>query len=367
MSSSAAGTPSPTPSSSPVAGTPTVGQLKALDTFSPLVEDRLRNSMLPVLSDEGKKKKRRAPGDENDDPADSTPATYRWTGRNLARSVGPYVRIHTIVEHGVAMALADSDDESPAETVEEKRLTESWNIIKDTIPGFAEEMIGLGGNRILRKQVCTEIQEGVRGARGDDSSALKRSAPDYLELPAAPTTEDGSATVPAPPALPAPKIKAGGNKVDRGYENPATARAILPVKHQPTAETFARIRAGDIIVLGTELPYLLYRDGYEYNEDDREDGLLEGHTLFACAKHIYQGPSAALKAPGYNRGKAGNAALNGVTALTRRDIAYVACQSRFALSSQQHWGVADGTFSYLDFFWTIVDILRGEEGQEIID
>ncbi|KAJ7098879.1 hypothetical protein C8R44DRAFT_747953 [Mycena epipterygia] len=72
-------------------------------------------------------------------------------------------------------------------------------------------------------------------------------------------------------------------------------------------------------------------------------------------------------APGYNRGKAGNAALNGVTSLTGRDVAYVACQLRFALSSQQNWNNMDGTFSYPDFYWTVVDILRGEEGQEILD
>ncbi|KAJ7802937.1 hypothetical protein B0H14DRAFT_2890217 [Mycena olivaceomarginata] len=261
------------------------------------------------------------------------------------------------------MDLADSDDEAPEETVERKRNTESWNIIKDRMPDFSNQMVALGGNRSLRKQVCSEVQHGIRGARSDDTSALKRALPDYVTLtaadtavmvspataavaapvtPATPTPSPATSAsgTPAAPAAPQPKIKAQGNK---------------------------RIRSGEINVLGTELPYFMYRYGYIYNAADMEDGLLEGPTLYAVAKHIYQGPSAALKAPGFNRGKAGNAALNGVTSLNGHDIAYVACQLRFSLSSQTSWGTMDGAFSYPEFFWSIVDLLRGDEGQAILD
>ncbi|KAJ7321524.1 hypothetical protein DFH08DRAFT_969901 [Mycena albidolilacea] len=101
------------------------------------------------------------------------------------------------------------------------------------------------------------------------------------------------------------------------------------------------------------MPYLMYCDRHVYNPDDIEDGLLESSTLFAVAKHIYQGPSTALKHDGFTRGKAGNA--------------YVAVQARFGISSQDQWGHMDGKFSYCDFYWSIVDLLKGEEGQEIID
>jgi hypothetical protein len=42
-------------------------------------------------------------------------------------------------------------------------------------------------------------------------------------------------------------------------------------------------------------------------------------------------------------------------------------QARFGLSSQDQWGHMDGNFSYHDFYWSIVELLKGEEGQEIID
>ncbi|KAJ7302436.1 hypothetical protein DFH08DRAFT_759473 [Mycena albidolilacea] len=286
------------------------------------------------------------------------------------------------------MDLADSDDEAPEETVERKRNTESWNIIKDRMPDFSNQMVALGGNRSLRKQVCSEVHHGIRGARSDDTSALKRALPDYITLtaadaavmvspamavapatPATPTPSPATSAsgTPAAPTAPQPKIKTQGNKVDRGWANEDTAGLNCPVRLAATQDTFARIRSGEINVLGTELPYFMYRYGYIYNAADMEDGLLEGPTLYAVAKHIYQGPSAALKAPGFNRGKAGNAALNGVTSLNGRDIAYIACQLRFSLSSQTSWGTMDGAFSYPEFFWSIVDLLCGDEGQAILD
>ncbi|KAJ7144446.1 hypothetical protein C8R44DRAFT_846238 [Mycena epipterygia] len=147
----------------------------------------------------------------------------------------------------------------------------------------------------------------------------------------------------------------------RGWENTRTATLNCSLRHEPTEETFALLREGDIDVLGTELPYFLYREGHVYDPEDTEDGLLEGQALFAVAKHVYQGPSACSRP----QGKAGNEAVNGVTSLTGPDVAYVTCQLRFALS-QQSWNNMDGIFSYPDFYWTVVDILRGEERQEIL-
>ncbi|KAJ7806652.1 hypothetical protein B0H14DRAFT_2875355, partial [Mycena olivaceomarginata] len=229
------------------------------------------------------------------------------------------------------------------------------------IPGFGEDMIALAGQRKLRKQICSEVQEGVRGARGDDTNSLKGPIGEYIQ-PIVVLSDSGD-------PLPTPVIKfsASGTKANRGFVNPHTARLNTPVKFPATEETYAAIRNGDIAVLGTDMPYLMYRDGYVFNPDDREDGLLEGSTLFATAKHIYQGPSTALKPDGCARGRAGNASINGITALTDRDVGYIAIQARFGVSSQDHWNQMDVDFNYRDFYWSVVDMLQGEEGQEILD
>ncbi|KAJ7893910.1 hypothetical protein B0H14DRAFT_3662021 [Mycena olivaceomarginata] len=220
---------------------------------------------------------------------------------------------------------------------------------------FAEQMISLGGNNALRKQVCAEIQEGVRGARGDDSGSLKPVICDYVHPMGTPWPTDTL------------KPAARGTKADRGYHNPVTARLLTTTKHQATEETYTAIRDGTIEVLGTDFPYFMYRDGMVVDPEDLDEGLLESHVMYATAKHIYQGPSAALEAAGFTRGKAGNAALNGVLALDERDIAYVGCQVRFGLSSQATWSGHCGSFSYSDFYWAIVKALGGEEGKVILD
>ncbi|KAF7344308.1 hypothetical protein MSAN_01911700 [Mycena sanguinolenta] len=86
-----------------------------------------------------------------------------------------------------------------------------------------------------------------------------------------------------------------------------------------------------------------------------------------AAKQIYQGPSAALQAPGYHRGRAGNAARNGQAALGARDIAYICTQLYCSLSSLSNWSARDGNFSYIDFYWAIAELFNGGKGQDIID
>ncbi|KAJ6530625.1 hypothetical protein B0H19DRAFT_1191651 [Mycena capillaripes] len=338
----------------------TADLLTQIQALTKIVESSV---VRPKTAPSGSKRKRSAL-DENEDPAVPTrKLTNRSYGRNLVRRIGPFERVLTFVESGVTKALADSDDEDSrrGETKQETRLDESWTGIKAIIPGFGEEMISLAGNRQLRKHVCSEIQEGLRAARGDDSNSLKGDIGDYI-VPVTILSDSGE---PLPP--PVIKFSANGTKATRGYNNPHTARLNTPIKYPANEETYARIRNGELVVTGKDMPYLMYRDGYTYNPDDMEDGLLEGSTLFAVAKHVYQGPSTALKADGFTRGKAGNAALNGITALTARDIAYVAVQARFSLSSQEQWGHTDGNFSLADFYWSVVDLLDGEEGQAIID
>ncbi|KAJ7218823.1 hypothetical protein C8J57DRAFT_1537336 [Mycena rebaudengoi] len=218
-------------------------------------------------------------------------------------------------------------------------MLESWEILKKTIPKFGDDMLDLGGANKIHNQVCAEIQEGVNGARRDDTSTLKHTIIDYL-----------------PPLPPMPTPAAGDTRVavDR-----TTSRRKPP-------QTYAKIANGDIKVTGLMMPTFMCQDGQPYDSEDLDAGLLEGHTFCVAMKQIYQGPTAALQEDGYNRGKAGNTALNGITALTPHDIAYVAIQVRFVLSSVQTCSITDSKFNYSDFYWSVVDSLRREEGTEII-
>ncbi|KAJ7352228.1 hypothetical protein DFH08DRAFT_1077956 [Mycena albidolilacea] len=323
------------------------------------VTQKLTHSMLTSAS-----KKRKDSGDDPRAPEEEE--TYRSYGRHLVRTCGPFERIHVIVEHGVRAALNDDEDSEPAQprpalTPHEKTrlqcLNKSWEILTDTIPGFRGEMISLGGNVKLRKKVCKEIQRGLDGARGDDTNKMKPSAIDWLIKIQDPAVPVASTDIPD-------RTKKPG----RGFDSPLTAEVLCPMEYPATASTYASIKAGDKqFPINGKIPAFMYPKGHAYNDLDIEDRLLEGRLPIAAAKQIYQGPSAALQTPGFHRGRAGNAARNGQDRLGPRDVAYVCTQLYFSLSSLGSWSARDGSFSYRDFYWSIVDLFQGGEGQAILD
>ena len=93
------------------------------------------------------------------------------------------------------------------------------------------------------------------------------------------------------------------------------------------------------------LPRFLFPENQAYNPEDIEDGCFRGHLLLRVsllnydfeldasffgqvAKHILQGPSAALQSPGFHRGRKGVAVLINMTSVTRPLLAYLGIQAR---------------------------------------
>ncbi|KAJ7237669.1 hypothetical protein C8J57DRAFT_1478874, partial [Mycena rebaudengoi] len=324
---------------------------------------------LRASQDNGARQRRKGNTDENSSGQNDTAAetTYCSYGRNLACTCGPLMHIQPIVEFGVIRDLLEFDEQAKAKApplmTDQIHMLESWEILKKTIPKFGDDMLDLGGANKIHNWVCAEIQEGVNGARRDDTSTLKHMIIDYLPpLPPMPTPAAGEPPVPPPVPIP-PR----GHKGCCGWNHVCTAELnCLHKITEKTPQTYTKIANGDIKVTGLMMPTFMYRDGQPYDSEDLDAGLLEGHTFCVAMKQIYQGPTAALQEGGYNRGKAGNTALNGITALTPHDIAYVAIQVRFVLSSVQTCSITDSKFNYSDFYWSVVDSLRREEGTEII-
>ncbi|KAF7359603.1 hypothetical protein MVEN_00684100 [Mycena venus] len=345
--------PSTSPNTEAPASTPSPTEIQAAARAR--VESQLTASAL------GTKKKRKATDDRDDDE----PITLRWYGRNFVRNgCGPYERIHPIIEFGVKLELIDPEDRPANPSAEDVRLAESWEILKALIPNFADDMVELGGDVKTRKHVAS--QGGANGARGDDTGSFKGAAIDWA-LPLPPPALPGED--PPPPEVISPPIPKAGKKVYLGQNHPVTARALRPISFPDTQETYDKIKAGDehFKILGRQLPTFMFTHSQVYDKEDVEAGYLEGHMMRAAARHVYLGPSAALTGPDSSAGKAGNAAINGVRALTGRDITYLACQLRFALSSVESWHTMDGDFSYREFYWKVVDSLRGDEGQAHLD
>lgn len=167
--------------------------------------------------------------------------------------------------------------------------------------------------------------------------------------------------------------------------------------------TYNDIKSGTKACTATTLPRFLFPANQEYDPEDVEQGVFRGHLLLRVsfppmltrclsdtfliiqvAKHVLQGPTAALEGPGFHRGQQGVAALLNTSSVTPELIAYLAIQvwsiiapflagslltllqTRFALSSESTWSKRDGLFDYDEFFWSLVGILEDDESDAII-
>ncbi|KJA13296.1 hypothetical protein HYPSUDRAFT_209667 [Hypholoma sublateritium FD-334 SS-4] len=303
-------------------------------------------------------KKRPAEADSTEPPPldqPETAKTARSYGRIYGRQDDPFTSIDTVVNFGIKYEIADegeeSNDERPTLSIRDERLLHSWKLLCSIVPGFRRKMLALSDQRAARRTACQEINDGLTTVRSDDTGSLKFAISAYLL---------------ADPNEPRVLIKSK-LKTDRGFHNPVTASLLCPLKYPSMQNTYDDIKAGKLPVTATMLPRFLFPADHVYDPTDISKNLLRGHLMLRVAKHIFQGPSAALEEPGSHRGKQGNAAICGITSMSPYTIAYVATQVRFALSSTSSWTPRDGTFSYAEFYWHIVNLLNDDDEPEVAE
>ncbi|KAG5634595.1 hypothetical protein H0H81_001445, partial [Sphagnurus paluster] len=256
-------------------------------------------------------KNRNSQGAENNPSSDSDTGHYEY-GRMLCRQGDLFLKVDSVVNFGLRYETTQSNDDKPL-SKQDKRYLASWRILCKLIPGFEKHMLSLGGDRKQRKSICSDIMAGMNKARSDDTSAFKTRITSYMLLG-------------APNAAVTPPLSSDGTKQDRGFHHLQTARLLCPIKYVATAETFTKIRNGELKVTDAMLPRYLYPDDQEYDPKDMSEGIFRGHIMERALRHLLQGPSLALQAPGTSRGKSGNAAIGGLYSVTPQTIAYVAVQ-----------------------------------------
>ncbi|KAJ7503574.1 hypothetical protein B0H11DRAFT_1983502 [Mycena galericulata] len=348
--SSSASSPGPSGPSSPPSDPP-----------APLTPEQLAvqaiTAQLSVGTATEDTRKRKKPDDEENEGIVNS---YKDYGRAFLRIGDPFTSVDDIIQHGIFVETTEEID-YPEMSVQKRqifdRLTESWEILWRMIgPDFRQSMIKLSKQRRLRKRVAAQITAGITGSRGEDANTLKKCIPDYINV---------DATIAVNPPIP--------KKILRGFNHPVTARLCCPAKHPPTAATYEAIDSGAIKLSGQHFRRFFYPDDWVYAKDPEtgtdnlDEGLLEGHLMPRVAKCILQGPSAALKPPGFQRGNRGNAAKISCRAVTSRLVGYFAFQTCFAISSLENWGQVDGNFDYEQFYWTVVGLFDDGENSHVLE
>jgi hypothetical protein len=133
-----------------------------------------------------------------------------------------------------------------------------------------------------------------------------------------------------------------------------------------------RVEDGSIQITDEDFPSFLYESETHYDADNEDIGLFRGYLLVRVYRHIFTGPSSALKpAAKVNKTKAKRF---GLTEVTGRTIAYASVQVRrlqlsshflihyyqayVALSSMSLWGSSDNLFNLQLFYDVIVEMFE---------
>nr|GAT44444.1 predicted protein [Mycena chlorophos] len=311
-------------------------------------------------------KKSASDGDSN---SSTNHDTLRTSGRRMVYDISPFLEIYPLVQSWATRKLMEEID-GPT-VVTNPKLQEELDFedqvidaIGRHIPGFAKDMLMLGGKNSTRKAVCANIQSGLRGARSDDSDTLNKSVCRLVNRFYGPTLPTPGAPAGDTNAV-AASIVALSTKLNRGFANTITAHLLCPMQYTNNAETIQRIVDGEYEVNEGMLFAGLYGPGTQYNSENMLEGLLKNPLLFALTKHLVHGPSSVDKGPGATSRRAGKGTLAGMTELTPSALAYFLVQYRFTLANHT-WAKTDGNFNYVRFYGAIKHLLADNASKVIL-
>ncbi|KAK1222765.1 hypothetical protein PQX77_014374 [Marasmius sp. AFHP31] len=154
------------------------------------------------------------------------------------------------------------------------------------------------------------------------------------------------------------------DKEPRGPRHPDIATLLAPsefipkLRHGTDGEKMSiitRIANGGIKLTCDKFPSFLY-DVSQFSSTSLIPGLLRGFILMRAWKCLFIGPSAGLLDDPARYPKGGFAQTHGVMTVTIEQIAYVATQIYFSLSTDDKWPETPRTFDLYGFYRNIVGV-----------
>lgn len=258
--------------------------------------------------------------------------------KHLARTVCIKFSANDILKHGLEILAAHEEGELDELPTADRKFSVFQAILR-MIPDTKRKLLGEKGDEYL-EHLASRIDEGVSSARSDDTIGLKKAIVDFIG--------------PVHPPI------AKNQKCTRGFKHHVTGDLLCPPRLDWTNRTVRQQLKDEVTRPKVkEYPKFLYAEN-TIQEEDVFEGLFRGPLLMKAAKHIFIGPSSADSQDTSSRStRQGNAALNGMTKVTKEAIAYIATMVRFALSSDESFG-ADPTrcFDIHAFYRSIINMLE---------
>ncbi|KAG8218943.1 hypothetical protein J3R82DRAFT_4654 [Butyriboletus roseoflavus] len=160
-----------------------------------------------------------------------------------------------------------------------------------------------------------------------------------------------------------PPIVNGSGQAEMGLKHPILARFLCPADkleeyNRDPAGTCKLLECGKIPMTAANFPAVLW-SGNNYLGDDWDmTDMDKGFFRSYVARHIFLGPTSALKDEGKKGSKQSNCDLHDMVTVEPEHIAYVCVQTRFGISSMSVWSEKDGEFSYRDFYHYIITYIH---------
>lgn len=233
---------------------------------------------------------------------DATSETLRpiWaSARFLFRALGPFISVEQALIYGRpcendAHLLAVYMDQMGITDVQRAEhniasLQRSRAQILQLVPEVDRDIARYQEDAEALDILAVFLNTAAKAARGDDISTLKHRLILYLL---------GSCSHALPVGI--EPIRVDTEKHQYGWNHVQTGRMLCPAElitefdADPSGFCNA-VLAGRRAIVGDDFPIFLY-DGYIYDPDKAEEGLLRGHLLIQAARGLLTGPRSARKA-----------------------------------------------------------------------
>ncbi|KIM57863.1 hypothetical protein SCLCIDRAFT_28496 [Scleroderma citrinum Foug A] len=238
--------------------------------------------------------------------------------------------------------MADVDEDLATAT--EQKEYAVFHELLHMIPGLEAWLMGSLEEQVVN--IADLIQNGVNGARADNTKGMKAAVIDWI-------TPKGQSLNPHILC----NVKAGC-----GFIHKRTGALLCPAGLD-WANT-EQLMNGQIQVAGDQWPVFLYAN-YTYDPEDPWNGPLRNGLLVSAFKHIFTLPSSVNQEPKATR--SGNVHIHGMHAVTKASLAYVATQAQFLLTSTQVFSHTDHVTDSEHFYNSILDLLDNRDERDEVD
>ncbi|KAH9855281.1 hypothetical protein C2E23DRAFT_866887 [Lenzites betulinus] len=272
---------------------------------------------------------------------DGTEYLYQ-AARIFPRILGPYVDYDSVLREGIARDGSWSSDlDRPS-----SKWGPYWEAkagmpeLKERFPGLSFHIPYLRHRPELVASMAKWMKSVAQKSRSDDANRLKDRIVDLLDLP-----QDVR------------------DKTDRGFRHTSTGRLLCPIslvdQFDEDPDNFCRMvhdmRKGRPRVSAGDYPLFMYNMD-EYVPGKAKPGLFKSSIMVACARLIFQGPTAAKSggATSKKKGKPALAAKMNMSNFSVFTLLYVAALARFTLNAQGQWDDDDGDFKGMEFYACIM-------------